>query len=439
MTSVSSEVVLAIDFSRDRLDVSLRDADRQWLWEPQVFANDWPGWQELKRELLAELQARAPVQLTVVGESTGSYWWHAFYHFSHDPDLQPHDPRLALLNPAHVKNYRRALPEQDKDDPDDTRLIDKYYRNIGVEHPYQFQERYLRLRTLSRAYARVTHTLAAEKSYLLSVLYLWASAYQPGPDKPFSNLFGVTSQYILTEYADFQAIADIPLDDLTALLRERSGNTFRHPQTTAQQLLDVVKQSYPLPEDLIAPVHQVLSHTLTHIRLLMDNQQAYRRLIVQELDQLPEATAALAFRGLGPILVAGCLSEIGDTIRFTTGVKFDRRRNRYRPRTYQDGQAAVAKLAGLWWPRRDSGRVQGNRPYLARERNPYLRYWFVQAAHTLQCYQPEYHRYYWKKYREAHSHPHKRAIILTARKAVRLIFALLHKGRLTCLEEAADT
>ena len=110
MTSGAPEVVLAIDFSRDRLDVSLRDADRQWLWEPQVFANDWLGWQELKRELLAELQTRAPVQLTVVGESTGSYWWHAFHHFNHDPDLQPHDPHLALLNPAHVKNYRRALP-----------------------------------------------------------------------------------------------------------------------------------------------------------------------------------------------------------------------------------------------------------------------------------------------------------------------------------------
>ncbi len=439
MTSETPEVVLAIDFSRDQLDVSLRDDDRQWLWSPRSYANDWPGWQKLKAHVLVELEARAPAHLTVVGESTGPYWWHAFYQFSHDPDLLPYDPQLALLNPAHVKHYRRALSERDKDDPDDARLIDQYYRGVGVEHPYRFQERYLPLRTFTRAYARVTHSLAAEKAYLLSVLHLWASAYRPGADKPFSNLFGATSQYVLTEYANIQAIADLSLDELAALLQERSGNTFRQPLTTARQLLKVAQYSYPLPEALVEPLHQVLSHTLAHIRLLTDNQQAYKRLIEQELQTLPEAQLAWAYRGLGPVLVGGCLSEIGDTTRFTTGTKFDRHRHQERPRTYRDGQSAVAKLAGLWWPRKDSGQVQGNRPRLARERNPYLRYWLVQSAYTLQRYQSEYRRFYWRKYREAHAHPHKRAIVLTARKAVRLIFALLHKGRLTCLGEVPDS
>ncbi|MGC9523816.1 MAG: IS110 family transposase [Anaerolineae bacterium] len=439
MTSESPEVVLAIDFSQDQLEVVLHDAHRNWLWPPTTYANDWPGWQQLKHDLLLALRACAPAQVTIVGESTAAYWWHVFYHFSHDPDLQPYHPQLALLNPAHVKHYRRALPEADKDDPSDARLLERYYRQVGVKHFYQFQERYLRLRTLSRAYARVTHTLAAEKAYLLSVLYLWSSAYRTGPNKPFSNLLGATSQYLLTEYTDIQALAALSLDEVAALLQERSGNTFKHPERTARQLLKVIQESYPLPPYLIEPLHQVLGYTLAHIRLLQDNQQAYRDLLEQELATLPEATPALAFRGLGPVLVAGCLSEIGDTRRFVTGTKFDRRQNQYRPRTYRDGQAAVAKLAGLWWPRRDSGRVQGRRPHLARERNTYLRYWFVQAAYTLQRYQPDYRRYYWKKYHEAHVHPHKRAIILTARKAVRLIFALLHKGRLASLEEGPDT
>jgi len=182
-------------------------------------------------------------------------------------------------------------------------------------------------------------------------------------------------------------------------------------------------------------LHQVIQHTLAHIRFLTDNQKAYRQLIEQELDTLPEAQLALNFKGLGPVLVAGCLSEIQDTTRCVTGTKFDRRLKMNRPRTYRDGQAAIAKLAGLWWPRHDSGKVQGLQPFLARERNPYLRYWFVQAAHTLRQYQPDYGRFYWKKYHEAHKHHHKRAIVLTARKAVRLIFALLHKGRQACLEE----
>ncbi len=439
MTTTTPEMVLAIDFGLEHLDVALRSADREWCWPHQVYANDWPSWQQLQQAVLTELQAQAPVQLTVVGESTGPYWWHAFYQFSHSPELAPFNPQLALLNPAHVKRYRKALPEQDKADPDDARLIAQYYHAVGVPHPYQFQERYLPLRTYSRAYGRITHSLAAEKAYLLSVLYLWASAYQRQPDKPFADLFGATSQYILIEYADIQAIADLPQAELATLLQTRSGNTFRQPQETARKLQAVLADSYPLPEYLRTPVHTVLQHTLAHIGALTDHQRAYRQLLEQELATLPEAAEALAFKGWGPILVAGCLSEIGDTSRFVTGTKFDRQRNQYRPRTYRDGQAAVAKLAGLWWPKRDSGRVQGHQPYLAHERNPHLRYWFVQAAHTLQRYQPAYRRFYWKKYREAHSHPHKRAIILTARKAVRLIFALLHKGRPADWEEGHAT
>jgi hypothetical protein len=318
-------------------------------------------------------------------------------------------------------------------------LIDRYYRAVGNNHPHQFHDRYLPLRAFTRAYRRVTQTLAAEKAYLLSVIYLSSSEYPRQGEKPFSNLFGATSQYILDEFADIQAVADIPLDELSALLVQCSGNSFTDPQANARKLHDVAHNSYPLPSGLAAALHQVIQHTLAHIRFLSDNQKTYHQLIAQELDALPEAQLALDFKGLGPILVAGCLSEIQDTSRFVTGAKFDRRLKRNRPRTYRDGQASVAKLAGLWWPRHDSGKVQGLKPHLARERNPYLRYWLVQAAHTLQRYQPDYHRYYWKKYHEAHKHHHKRAVVLTARKAVRLIFALLHKGRQACLEEGLLT
>jgi hypothetical protein len=166
--------------------------------------------------------------------------------------------------------------------------------------------------------------------------------------QPFSNLFGVTSQFVLDEFADIQAIAAIPLDELTMLLAQRSGNTLPNPEANARILRQVADDSYPLPPPLVEALHRVVQLTLTHIRLLSDNQQASRQLLEQELAALPEAGLALAFKGLGPVLVAGCLAEIQDTTRFTTGDKFDRRSKTYRPRTYRDGQAAVAKLAGLW-------------------------------------------------------------------------------------------
>jgi hypothetical protein len=436
MTEQKPEAVLAIDFSLDQLDVALRDGQGEWAWPHRAYANNYLGYQALKEELLATLGQQAGVSLTAVGESTGPYWWHLFYQISHDPELTLYEPRLALLNPAHVKRFRKALPEEDKLDLLDPQLIAGYYQGVGIKHPYQFDERYLPLRSLSRAYCRLIHTLAAEKAFLLSVLYLCGSDYQRL--KPFSDLFGVTSQQILADVADLQVLADIPLEDLTQLLQTLSKNTLPDPQQNAQKLHRVAQGSYPVPPKLQQAWHTILAHTLDHIRFLSDKQKAYQHLIEQELALLPEAQLALDQSGLGPILVAGFLSEIQDTHRFTTGLKFDRKRKRWRTRTYRDGQAAVAKLAGLWWPQNASGRFQAQDLHLSRERNPYLRYWFVQSAYTLQRHRSDYAAYYWRKYHEAKHHHHKRALILTARKAVRFVFALLHKGQLARLEEGDD-
>ena len=43
---------------------------------------------------------------------------------------------------------------------------------------------------------------------------------------------------------------------------------------------------------------------------------------------------------------------------------------------------------------------------------------------------PMYRAYYDSKYQEVPKHKHKRAVVLTARKLVRLVFALLSKGQL---------
>jgi transposase len=428
-----SEAVLSFDVSLDQLDVTLRTDQAGWPWPHRAYANNWVGYQHLKTDLLAELGQQPVEQLTAVAESTGPYWWPCFYHLAHDAELAGYQPQLAVLNPQHLKRFRKALPEQDKTDLLDPQLIDRYYQTIGVKHFYQFNDRYLPLRFLTRAYARIIHALAAEKAYLRSLLFLAASDYQRL--EPFADLCGVTSLRVLDEFAPIQAIADLPLDQLSHQLRSWSGNTLPDPDHTAQQLHQVAHQSYPLPQALTTPLHLISQDTIAHIRFLSDKQKRMRQLIEQHLQQLPEASLALQHSGLGPILVAGCLSEIQDTRRFISGSKFDRKLKRLRPRTYRDGQAAVAKLAGLWWPQRDSGRFEAQDRPLAQERNPYLRFWLVQAAHTLQRYDPDYAAFYRRKFHQVRAHQHKRALILTARKAVRLIFALLHKGQRACLKE----
>ncbi|GAW92251.1 ISChy1, transposase [Calderihabitans maritimus] len=48
----------------------------------------------------------------------------------------------------------------------------------------------------------------------------------------------------------------------------------------------------------------------------------------------------------------------------------------------------------------------------------------------MRVHNEEYKAYYQKKYHEVTKHQHKRALVLTARKLVRLVFALLSKGQI---------
>ena len=62
--------------------------------------------------------------------------------------------------------------------------------------------------------------------------------------------------------------------------------------------------------------------------------------------------------------------------------------------------------------------------------NSYLRYYLGEAANSVRRHIPEYREYYTRKYAEVTTHNHKRALALTSRKFVRLVFRLLAKNQL---------
>ena len=62
---------------------------------------------------------------------------------------------------------------------------------------------------------------------------------------------------------------------------------------------------------------------------------------------------------------------------------------------------------------------------MSRSGNRFLRYYFCEAAQMVRMHSPEYRDFYDRKFKEVRKHQHKRAIVLTARKLVRLVVRLL--------------
>ena len=115
--------------------------------------------------------------------------------------------------------------------------------------------------------------------------------------------------------------------------------------------------------------------------------------------------------GVGPVFAAGILAEIGDISAFHS-------------------DDALAKYAGLTWRNCDSGDFVSEETPVFRAGNTYLRYFIGEATNSARRYIPEYGDYYAKKFAEVPKHQHKRALALTSRKFVRLVFGLLVKNQL---------
>jgi Transposase IS116/IS110/IS902 family. len=118
----------------------------------------------------------------------------------------------------------------------------------------------------------------------------------------------------------------------------------------------------------------------------------------------------LSVQGLGPVITAGISAEIADIHRFP-------------------GDPQLAKFVGLVWRKHASGQFVAEETRLAKSGNVYLRYYLIEGANLMRQHNLEYQAYYRRKYDEVPKHQHKRALVLTARKLVRLVFALLTKNQ----------
>ena len=95
------------------------------------------------------------------------------------------------------------------------------------------------------------------------------------------------------------------------------------------------------------------------------------------------------------------------------------------PGRFDYDQAKVAKYAGLAWRKHKSADFEAEETKLTRSGNRYLRYYLCEAANMVRQRVPEYKACYQKKFHEVRKHQHKRALVLTARKLVRLVVRLL--------------
>lgn len=403
---MSNPLWVGVDPHRKTNTVCVMDQEGHEVGKRFTVQNNRPGTEAFVREVAQRVVEGDFDAIHIANEATGWYWWHFFQTLEHDPLLNQWPVSLYPFNPRLTASYKKAMGDLDHTDPIDALYIaDRLRTKRKLPASFHYDERYLPVRMLTRYRYHLVHQLAREKSYCLAMLYLKFSEYSRKDKRPFSELFGATSRAVIQEFTSIDRIAALPFDELVEFIDDQGHRRFPDPYNNARKLRRVAHDSYRLPEAMQQPINIVLSLSLQHIRTLETLQKRTDTAISDAMPAIPQTLDTIP--GFGPVYAGGTTTEIGGVERFDYS------------------HAKVAKYAGLAWRKHKSADFEAEETKLTRSGNRYLRYYLCEAANMVRLNDPEYKAYYHRKFHEVRKHQHKRAIVLTARKLVRLVVRLL--------------
>lgn len=231
----------------------------------------------------------------------------------------------------------------------------------------------------------------------------------PGATHLRDEILGKAMMDLFFEQYSLDELAHMDLEDLTSYLRFKGINLFEDPEQIAKMIQKAARSSYRLDKVVEDSIDTILTTSITVIRTFEKQIKEIDKSIKRIMAGLSQTLESVP--GIGPVFTAGIIAEIGQIERF-------------------EDETKIAKYAGLYWRKHQSGRFTAEDTSMSRNGNQYLRYYLVEAANSVRRHIPEYKDYYEKKYQEVPKHQHKRALALTAKKFVRLVDALLRNNQI---------
>jgi len=271
-----SVIYVGIDIGKRKHEATMLDAEGNQLGRSLVFDNSQQG----VAKLFGHVGKFAAERVVFGLEATGHYWL-ALY-----TALIARDCEVKVINPIQSDSLRNL----------ETRLAD---------------EPMIQLRELSRMRVEFTGALASLKRRILGIL----DRIFPEFERCFSNPFGRTALEVLGGYSTPAELAECDLSELTQLVKIASRG--RLGMEKARQLQETAAQSFgiSLGPDAFTLELRLLVEQLQFIRCQIDELST----AIEELMQAHQLI--LSIPGVGPVLGAPILGEIGDIRRFASAKK----------------------------------------------------------------------------------------------------------------------
>ncbi len=378
---------IGIDVGKRHHEACIIDSSGQILGKTLRFANTQAGGQKLLEWLRKVDQSLASICIAM--EATGHYWL-ALHSF-----LRKNGLPVRVINPIQSDSFRNLYIRQTKNDTKDAFIIAEVLRFGRYTTTELASEDIIALRQLCRFRFSMVDTIADLKRKVIAVLDMLFPEYE----KLFSDLFGATSSELLMEFTTPEEILAVDTDELAAFIAKHSRN--RLGWDKAEQLQAAAQSSFGIDFALDAYRFQ-LRILLQQIRFSEEQLALLEKEIAYRLEKVDKHLVTIP--GIGPVLAASIVGEIGDVSRFDTGAK-------------------LVAYAGIDPTVRQSGEFTGNQNHISKRGSPYLRRAIWLAANVAKIHNPILKDFYSQKLIQG-KHPFV-ATGAVARKLTYIIHAVL--------------
>lgn len=361
--------------------------------------NTQAGFQKLKNHL--ERLKADPEKAEFCVEATGHYWL-ALYCY-----LQTLGYRVGVINPIQSDALRNLYVRKTKTDRKDALILADLLRLGRVPKTSLATETVMKLKILSRTRFEFVRQIGGLKNQVLGIL----DRIFPEYPECFSNVFIRSSRELLKQFTAPEDLADMDLSELSEFLGKHSRH--RLGKDRAEQIQALAKGSIG--------IHLALDAFTLQLRLLVgqiDFIEEQIQVLEEAIGQVMEEfrpTADTPYRhvietipGIGPVLAAAIIGELGDANNFKNG-------------------RSVVAYSGIDATVRSSGQFEGTRNRMSKRGSPVLRHSLWLAAVNARRFNPQLKEYYEKKLGEGkHSGVATGAV---ARRLAHLIYSLWKEQR----------
>jgi len=392
-------IIVGIDVAKEFHCARITDYRGVDLMKPIKVNNNIDGFDSLLTKI-EKMRVKHSCSQVIIGmEPSGHYWralgWYLKLHES--------KPILVGVNPYHTKQAKELNDNsQTKSDPKDALIIAHLIRNGNYFDTYLPADEFAELRILNTERQRIMKQLSRANNTLIALL----DEYFPEYSTVWGNVTCPTSLELLKTYA-------FPTDILSAtkeqLLEDiRSASHGNEGAKLMGEMIKAAERSVGVTEGQEVTRLRILS-LIDELAYFEGKKTAVEAELKTVMDTLQLGEILQSMLGVGPIIAAAFLGEVGDISRFSTWKQ-------------------VRSLAGLNLVENSSGMHKGKTKVSKRGR-PYLRHMLYMAGESGILHNPEMRGFY-RYLRDRKNNPLKsqQAVVAVGLKVMRILFHLAKTG-----------